>query len=122
MIKKAGPFLPSAQSALEYAQQMMECTAQLLQSQLDITEKVYTSTTSGYREIIKSGEPSAIMNKLPKIVENTIRVTSEGATGYLTNGLNYQNTVIDLMKNKVPEMNRQFIKSMMESTQISSAS
>jgi len=122
MIKKAGPFLPSAQSALEYAQQMMECTAQLFQSQLDITEKVYSSATSGYREIIKSGEPSAIINKLPKIVENTIRVSSEGATGYLTNGLNYQNTVIDLMKNKMPEMNRQFIKSMMESTQISSAS
>lgn len=122
MLKKAGPFLPSAQSALEYTQQMMDCTTKLLQSQLDIAEKVYTTTTSGYREIIKSGEPSAIMRNLPKIVENTIRVTSEGATGYLTNGLNYQNNMIDLMKNKVPEMNRQFIKSMMESAQISSAS
>ena len=120
MIKKTALFLPSTQSALECAQQMMDCTAQLLQSQLDIAEKVCSSTTLGYREIIKSGEPSAMMRNLPKMVENTIRITSEGATGYLTNGLNYQNKVLDLMKSTVPEMNRQFIKGVMESTNISS--
>lgn len=121
MNRKISPFFPSTQSAIECAQQILDCTAELIQSQLNVTEKVCSHTSSGYRAIMRSADPSAIINHLPRLIKTTVDATTRGATAYLSNGFNYQHDMMNLIQKKLPEMNRQFIKRVMEDAYVSAA-
>lgn len=119
MTKKINPpFIADTRSTQEFAEQLTECATELLRSQLDVTENVYRKLSLEYREMLKSADAPATFQRWPSLLESTIRSTTEGTASLLTNVIGFQDRLIQLTQSKVPELNRQFVRQVIETIEV----
>lgn len=112
----ASMFKPNSEPTLDYVQEVMERTLQLVQTQMDVTENIYNEVSQEYRELLTAAEPSAMLQGWPKMLESTTRNVSEGAAVYLKNAVNFQNEMLQMMHDRMPELSRQAMGRLIETT------
>lgn len=107
-------FKPNTEMATAYAHQLAERTLQLTRDQLEVTENIYSEVSREYREMLTADEPSALLRSWPKMLESTTRTGAEGMAVLLKNAVTYQNEMLQLMQSRMPELNGQFMESLLQ--------
>lgn len=107
--KDAAMIVPGTKAALEYAEQVLERTLSLAQSQLDVAAKVGTTAGERYRNLLsKSAGPSASLPAWPAMMESTFRSSTESAAALMKNAMAFQTEMIKIMQTTMVKANRQF--------------
>lgn len=105
-------FRPGSEGSLDYAQEVIERTLQLTRSQLDITENMFSEASREYREMLTAEEPSALLQNFQNVLQSNARIGTEATAAFLKNAVNYQNELIQMAQNSMPELSRQLRESM----------
>jgi hypothetical protein len=105
-------FRPGSEGSLDYAQEVMERTLQLTRSQLDVTENMFSEASREYRELLAAEDPSALLQNFQNVLQSNARIGTEATAAFLKNAISYQNELIQMVQNTMPELSRQLREGM----------
>lgn len=105
---------PTAQNAIGYTQQMMECTLKLTKAQMEVMQGLCDEVSQEYREAMTSGDPSALQKNWSGLMSAAVRANTEAAVLLMKNAKEFQGEVFQMIPISPPALFGQITKDMME--------
>ncbi len=102
MQKPAATAAPTAQSNLDYAQQMMQYTLQLSQAQMEVMKGLYEEVGKEYREVLSAADPKGTAPQWPGLMATTMRINAQAGALFMKNAREYQESMLGLTQFSSP--------------------